>query len=187
MDTAVVDHLNEEVINIIDVEDTKMSTDNANNYVYDLYYTQALAEKNVFELDNILSIAPIDENLVFEDCYKDTEQKYSDDSEDSNCESYWKNDYPDSDHSDGSIRINDIRSAMQNMNVEDDLSSDSEDFVYGLDEDIVERYGFKYAKYRERIKKELEDSENSKSSNSDESSIEKNQELDDTEDSCDNE
>lgn len=90
---------------------------------------------------------------MFEDYYKKDEDE---DSEDSNAESNWRNDYPDSEHSDDSIGEEDIRNALKNMNMDDELSTSDEDFVYGLDKDDVERYGHKYAKYKARIKKEIE-------------------------------
>lgn len=123
----------------------------SNGYVYDLYYTQT---KEAFQLEDILSVLPVEEDLVFEDRYRDDENGHEGESEDSNSESNWKNDYPDSDHSDASVKENDIQNAMKNLNVEDDLSSDSDDLVYGLDEEDVDKYGFKYAHYKARMKKE---------------------------------
>lgn len=60
---------------------------------------------------------------------------------------------------------------MQNLNVNEELSSDEEDFVYGLDAEDVERYGFKYAKYKARIKKEEEGYDSSISHDSNSSDV----------------
>ncbi|XP_001605210.1 probable RNA polymerase II nuclear localization protein SLC7A6OS [Nasonia vitripennis] len=157
LDTSLLKELDEDNVNIIDIEDTKAAADQKTDidYVYDLYYTQT---KEAIQLENLLSVVPIEEDLVFEDYYKDND--YQGESEDSNSESNWRNDYPDSDHSENSIGENDIRNAMKNLTVADESSSD-EDFVYGLNEEDVERYGWKYAHYKARIKKEMEDDDKS--------------------------
>ena len=130
-----------------------------------MYYTQT---KEALLLDNLVSVLPIEDDLVFEDQFKDDEDHYQDESEDSNSESNWKNDYPDSDHSENSVDEHDIRNAMKNLNVEDELSTDdSDDLVYGLDEKDVERYGYKYAKYKARIQKEKDNYDNCIDPNSD--------------------
>lgn len=62
------------------------------NYVYDLYYTS-----EDFDVENI-SVNPWNETLVFEELKED--QEVADDySDDSNSESNWRNDYPDSEKS----------------------------------------------------------------------------------------
>ncbi|KAJ8670577.1 hypothetical protein QAD02_001836 [Eretmocerus hayati] len=185
MDTSLSEHLEEEIVNIIDVEDACVVPDDKNNdnYVYDLYFTKT---NQTLALENLVSVRPIEEDLVFEDYYRDNEGDYEGESEDSNSESNWRNDYPDSDHSNESIGENDIRRAMRNLNVEDELSSDDEDFVYGLDEDDVERYGYKYAKYKARMNKEKEGLDNSCSANSDlsEDDESQNDELDEYDGQC---
>jgi hypothetical protein len=49
---------------------------------------------------------------------------------------------------------------MKILNFEDTLSSDSDEFIYGLDENNVEKYGHKYAKYKARMVKEEQDYDN---------------------------
>lgn len=57
------------------------------DYVYDLYYAQT-SDDIWFESDNILVQQPDYPDVNFED---------EDDSSDSNAESHWRNDYPDTD------------------------------------------------------------------------------------------
>lgn len=125
-----------------------------------MYYTQTkeAIQIAIQNSENLLSVVPIEEDLVFEDYYKDNNDNQGE-SEDSNSESNWRNDYPDSDHSENSIVESDIRNAMKKLNVNDDDDDDEssdDDFVYGLDEDDVEKYGWKYAHYKARMKKEVE-------------------------------
>lgn len=89
----------------------------------------------------------------------------SDDSEDSNAENNWRNDYPDEDDMQ-SITEEDIIQAMKNVDLDEDLlSSDDgeEGFIYsvdseaaGFEEDIdetdVHRYGERYAKFKAKHK-----------------------------------
>lgn len=125
------------------------------NYVYDLYYVQS--ENDMF-LDDEVSVHAFEQELVH-DSYRDygyPESEY--DSEDSNSESNWKNDYPDSSYSEGSINDDDIREAVTNIRLEEgsDLSEE-DDFIYAVDEAVVEKFGYKYAKYKARMLKELEE------------------------------
>lgn len=100
LNTSQTEHLKEDVISIIDVEDSRVLADKKEDaYVYDLYYTRTKEDLN---LDYLVSIQPIEQELVFED-YMDnpSEPELNCDSEDSNSESNLRNDYPDeSDHSD---------------------------------------------------------------------------------------
>lgn len=85
--------------------------------------------------------------------------------DDSNDENNWKNDYPD----DMSDDEREMRRAMQDCKVGEDLSSDDENgFVYSIDSEAigfeddadycnVNRYGEAYARYRKRILKDLND------------------------------
>ncbi|XP_060815632.1 probable RNA polymerase II nuclear localization protein SLC7A6OS [Bombus pascuorum] len=145
---------------VIDVEDSKSiakrdSIGKDDNYVYDLYYVQS--ENDIF-LDDEVSVHPFEQELVY-DSYRDHGYPEAEcESEDSNSESNWRNEYPDSSYSEGSINEDDIREAVMNMRLEDgsDLSEE-DDFVYALDEAVVENYGYKYARYKARVKKELEE------------------------------
>ncbi|XP_058798270.1 probable RNA polymerase II nuclear localization protein SLC7A6OS isoform X1 [Phymastichus coffea] len=156
LDTSMIDDLDQDVINVIDIEDTKAVQNDKSDtgYVYDLYYTQT---KDAIRINDLVSVLPAEENLVFEDYYRDNEEEYREESEDSNSESNWKNEYPDSEYSEESVEENDMRNAMKKLNVDNELSSDDDDdndFVYGLDKADVERYGYKYAKYKAQLKKE---------------------------------
>lgn len=89
----------------------------------------------------------------------------SDESEDSNCENHWRNDYPDESDKD-SVTSNDMVKAMNHLDLSSYLSSDDgeEGFVYSIDsesagfeEDIdesdVRRYGEMYARFKARTKR----------------------------------
>lgn len=94
------------------------------SYVYDLYYVQT---ENDIYLDDKVSVHPYDQELVF-DNYRDN--GYSEvqcESEDSNSESNWRNDYPDSSHSEASIDEDDMREAVMNMRLEDGSDLSEED------------------------------------------------------------
>ncbi|KAJ9597957.1 hypothetical protein L9F63_011196, partial [Diploptera punctata] len=133
------------------------SNDPEDGFVYDLYY----ANTGVLHLDESMSIRPLYQS--------EWEYRNKDDSsdsgpeveeeDDSNDENNWRNDYPDSDHS---IDEDDMRMAVNNLNLSDgeDLSSDTadEDFVYGVTADPrdVMLYGESYANYKARILDELD-------------------------------
>jgi Transcription factor Iwr1 len=101
----------------------------------------------------------------------DTEDDEAED-EDSNDEANWRNDYPDEEQmSDNeSIGERDMRQAMSNFDIGNDLSSDEEQqngFVYSIDSEAinfeddldycdVNRYGEAYARYKKRVVRELE-------------------------------
>lgn len=114
-------------------------------------------------------IQPYEEGILYDDAYNDKPDYESDDSND---ELNPCNDYPDSDHSEESIGDEDIRNAMKNLQVHD-LSTDEDDneFVYGLDEADVDRYGYEYARYKAKMKKEEcgESNDSDDSDNSDKS------------------
>jgi hypothetical protein len=102
----------------------------------------------------------------------DSEDDVAED-EDSNEEGNWRNDYPDEDEMSGneSIGERDMRRAMNNFDIGNDLSSDDEaqnGFVYSVDSEAisfeddldfcdVNRYGEAYARYKKRVIRELED------------------------------
>lgn len=153
----------EKVMTVIDVEDSisiekKDSLEKDDNYVYDLYYVHT---ENDICLDDI-AIHPYEQELVF-DTYRD--DRYPEDeheSDDSNSESNWRNDYPDSEnYSEKSIDEDDMREAVMNMRLDEESDlSEEDDFIYAVDENDVNTYGYKYARYKARIKKELEEDEN---------------------------
>lgn len=162
LDNSTVEDSEEKGMTVIDVEDSKsiannVSAEEDDSYVYDLYYVQT---ENDIYLDDKVSVHPYDQELVF-DNYRDN--GYSEvqcESEDSNSESNWRNDYPDSSHSEGSIDEDDMREAVMNMRLEDgsDLSEE-DDFIYAVDESDVNAYGYKYARYKAKVKEQLEEDE----------------------------
>lgn len=122
-----------------------------------------------------MAIKSFNEALVF-DPYRekgamDSDNEYE--SEDSNSESNVRNDYPDSEHSEDSILEEDMREAVEKIKIhgeDSDLSSEDEDFAYGLDEHDVDYFGADYAKYKAKLKKEWgNDDSNSSSHGSSES------------------
>lgn len=98
----------------------------------------------------------------------DEDSNGPDDDEDSNDENNWRNDYPDEDEFDDdneSINERQMRRAMETFGVDNELSSDDDDyygkeddFVHSVDidsyNDDVNRYGKAYAKYKQRLMKE---------------------------------
>ncbi|KAK0162963.1 hypothetical protein PV327_006687 [Microctonus hyperodae] len=185
--TINTDETDDKEMTIIDVEDSiscsadRISNDQAKfDYVYDLYYT----EMKDFGPDDDFSIFPLEQELVF-DNYRDNDfTADQNESEDSNSESNWRNDYPDSDHSNYSFDDDLMREAVQRIKIdgdESDLSSEDSDFVYAVDESDVINYGFKYAKYKAKYIKEVEPSDSS-DDNEDEIQIYKNENDDDEND-----
>ncbi|XP_043510498.1 probable RNA polymerase II nuclear localization protein SLC7A6OS [Frieseomelitta varia] len=157
LDNSNAENSEETVVTVIDVEDSKSiikdSVEKDDNYVYDLYYVQT---ENDMYLDEDVCVHPF--NYLVHDTYENNgypEAEY--DSEDSNSESNWRNDYPDSD-SEGSIDEDDIRAAIMNMRLEDESDlSEEDDFIYAVDESDVDAYGYKYARYKARMKQELKE------------------------------
>lgn len=103
----------------------------------------------------------------------DSEDEDAKEDEDSNDEDNWRNDYPDEDEmSDNeSIGEREMRRAVNNFDIDNDLSSDEGDqngFVYSVDSEAinfeddldycdVNRYGEAYARYKKRVLRELND------------------------------
>lgn len=88
------------------------------------------------------------------------------DSEDSNAENNWRNDYPDESDMDSVTEDDMVRAVRRcTLNDESDLSDDSDDerLVYGdsdeacledvLDENDVRQYGKRYARFKAKAKK----------------------------------
>lgn len=87
----------------------------------------------------------------------DSDQAFDPEDSDSNDEDHWKNDYPDEDSDDESINEKVMRKAIENLDIENELSSEddrSEDF-----KDSANRYGKRYATYKKRVLKEFEASD----------------------------
>lgn len=144
---------NDDVLNLIDMVKTNDTNDDM-KYAYDLYTSW----KQDFDISMIDNLVGIETDLVF-DSYRDSQQdpledKVDDDDDDSNDENNWRNEYPDSEPS--SIDEDDIVRAMERVDIEDDLSSDTgEDKIYDDPPDLfnedVKRYGEAYAKYKARV------------------------------------
>lgn len=125
---------------------------------------------NLIKLFNFFcSIYPLKDPLFFSP--SDDRIDSDIDSEDSNAENNWRNDYPDEDDM-LSVNEDDMVDAIKNVVLEDDLLSSDEGeeaFVCGIDieeaslgEDInetdVHRYGQMYAKFKAKYKKDNEQS-----------------------------
>lgn len=217
LDTSNLEQLDDKVTTVIDIEDSiscSASKDaepaKPEEFVYDLYYTETGDDVII---DDFISIHVLDQEFVF-DTYRDRnecEDEFT--SEDSNSESNWRNDYPDTESSDSSIDEEDIKRAVRRHFMDDEDSDSSEDdsfymtddtnirkgvmrividdeessedeynlannkvtnnlmhtvtddldydvsseddFVYAVDEQDVERYGIKYAKFKASIFQEL--------------------------------
>nr|XP_034176580.1 probable RNA polymerase II nuclear localization protein SLC7A6OS [Osmia lignaria] len=159
LDDANLKEFENKGMTVIDLEDSKSMAkqdpvEKDDSYVYDLYYVQT---DNDMYIDNMLSVYPYEQELVY-DTYRENHCEAECESEDSNSESNWRNDYPDSPHSERSINEDDMREAVMNMKLDEgsDLSEE-DDFVYAVDEADVENYGYKYARYKAKIKEELDE------------------------------
>lgn len=107
------------------------------------------------------------DELIFS-CYHDTANDTdSYDSEDSNAECNWRNDYPDEESDPESVTEEDMLKAINRMNVDEDsdLSSDEgeEKYVYNeedeeddINQEDVRKYGKLYAKFKAKSKKLVE-------------------------------
>ncbi|EDW63345.1 probable RNA polymerase II nuclear localization protein SLC7A6OS isoform X1 [Drosophila virilis] len=148
-------------------------------YVYDLYVPENELQAQYVDMldDNYLSLRPVDE-LFFEDCYNDDEDY---DSEDSNQENYYTNEYPDDDDAGAVGSDEELCQQMNKFMFDDDEdefasggSSDAEDYntyqdpyVHTIDteadgfaDDVdfynVDRQGSAYERYKRRILREAE-------------------------------
>ncbi|CAD6222358.1 GSCOCG00000931001-RA-CDS [Cotesia congregata] len=160
---------------LIDVEDSVSCTKKAEGtdlpdcteFVFDVY---CIMENSIKLLDDSFTIEPYNDEMVFDEKYRENGEFSEDDSEDSNCESNWKNDYPDSDdyHSEGSIGVEDMEQAVSRMWLHDgqsDLSDDEYDnYIYHLDnskytvdDSDIEHYGLAYAQFKAKLKNKKND------------------------------
>lgn len=105
-----------------------VSDNNDDRFVYDLYLVQSGQPPTEFDVSNY-TIRPFDD-VVYQ--ANDETLNGSDyDSEDSNDEANWRNDYPDTDD-DLSIGEEDMRRAVEDMHFSSEKeSSDEEDYNYG--------------------------------------------------------
>lgn len=129
-------------VTVFDVEteqnsnEPSSSQDEDSTYVYDFYYTSSddLGEANIEDS----SVHPLNDPLIFGSARDNgLDGLDSDDnSEDSNAENHWMNDYPDEEDLE-SITEDDMIQAVNKLGIEDMLSSDSgdEEVVYGNDEE----------------------------------------------------
>ncbi|XP_068151465.1 probable RNA polymerase II nuclear localization protein SLC7A6OS isoform X1 [Drosophila tropicalis] len=169
-------------------------------YVYDLYVPENEMQADYVDMmdDNYLSICPLGE-LVLEDCYNDQDEEY--DSEDSNQENYYTNDYPDEEDGEGPRVMgggsdDELCQQMNRFVFDDDddeFASSSEDedyatyhdpyihtidtendsFVDDVDFFNVDRErGSAYERYKRRIIREAEDRDSSDDEDSFESADE---------------
>lgn len=125
------------------------------DYVYDIYMDPTMMMHKQISEDHQIAVYPyaLDCELVFDndpDCEDGGEDEYKTDDE--NSENNYRNFYPDNSESDSDAE--DMKLAMENLSVGEDLSSE-EDFAYGLNEDDVNNYGHHYAKYKAKVRKEL--------------------------------
>ncbi|KAJ8729693.1 hypothetical protein PYW08_001274 [Mythimna loreyi] len=156
------DEGNEDVLNLIDLQKTD-DKDGSVQYAYDLY-TSLKQEFDISMIDNFVGV---ETGLVL-DSYDPSQDSdiEADDDDDSNDENNWRNEYPDSEPS--SIELEDMVRAMERVDIEDDLSSDTgEDKIYDDPPDLfkedVQRYGEAYAKYKAKVLQENPDLSNSRS------------------------
>ncbi|XP_060663561.1 probable RNA polymerase II nuclear localization protein SLC7A6OS isoform X1 [Drosophila nasuta] len=182
--TTTADHRE---ITIVDIEESQQQrqqqqlqqpADSDVGYVYDLYVPENEMEASYVDMldDNYLSLRPVDE-IVWEDCYNDGDEDC--DSDDSNQENYYTNEYPDDDEANlGSD--DELRHKMDKLMFDDDdeddecESSEDEDYntfqdpyVHTIDteadafvDDVdfcnVDRQGSAYERFKRRILREAE-------------------------------
>ncbi|EDW90463.1 probable RNA polymerase II nuclear localization protein SLC7A6OS isoform X1 [Drosophila yakuba] len=172
----------EEQLEIEPSHDQQQPADSDVGYVYDLYVPENEMQAAYVDMmdDNYLRVIPVGE-IVLEDCYNDQDEDY--DSEDSNQENYFTNDYPDDEEA-GAMGSDDELCRQMNKFMldddEDEFASTSEDddyatftdpYVHTIDTqedsfvDDVDFYnvdrerGSAYERYKRRILKELEGQE----------------------------
>ncbi|KAH8263190.1 hypothetical protein KR044_005762, partial [Drosophila immigrans] len=157
-------------------QELQQPADSDVGYVYDLYVPENEAEASYVDMmdDNYLSLRPVDD-IVWEDCYNDGDEDC--DSEDSNQENYYTNEYPDDEEgaSDDELRRK-MDKLMFDDDDEDDECDSSEDddyntfqdpYVHTIDteadafvDDVdfcnVDRQGSAYERFKRRILREAE-------------------------------
>uniref|UniRef100_A0A2M4BSB5 Probable RNA polymerase II nuclear localization protein SLC7A6OS n=1 Tax=Anopheles marajoara TaxID=58244 RepID=A0A2M4BSB5_9DIPT len=173
--------------------------ENGVRYVYDLYVADTSQHHNTahspYYTDNLddLSVMVCDDPLYsLHRGDLDSDDSSDSDSEDSNAEDNWRNEYPDEEDDVRSIGEEDMRRAVEEIDLDGDRSLSSDDgeeaFVYpptdgvlytdeeedslsdigDVNRDDVKRYGTAYARYKARILRELEGRDGESSSSSSE-------------------
>ncbi|XP_011556176.3 probable RNA polymerase II nuclear localization protein SLC7A6OS [Plutella xylostella] len=142
---------------LVDLQPRESTEEEQCQYAYDLY-TAAKKDFDISMLEDLVYISNVETELIFSS-YRDNGLRTSScssehESDDSNDENNWRNEYPDSEHS--SIGSEDMVRAVENCRLEDDLSSDAdEDKIYDEPSDLfnedVKRYGEAYAKYKAKV------------------------------------
>ncbi|CAG9769098.1 unnamed protein product [Ceutorhynchus assimilis] len=134
-------------------------------YVYDFYYTNSddFGEADIAEY---VSVYPVNDPLVFGSIRDNglLDNDSDDESEDSNAENYWKNDYPDEEDLE-SVNEDDMIEAVKNLKMDEDLlssDSDAENLIYSREEEDFQqanidkedelRFGQKYAVFKSKNK-----------------------------------
>ncbi|XP_030381149.1 probable RNA polymerase II nuclear localization protein SLC7A6OS [Scaptodrosophila lebanonensis] len=198
-------------ITIVDIESQETPTTDAQNsqlpadsdigYVYDLYVPENEQQAAVVDMmdDNYLSIFRAGE-VIFEDSYNDDDEEF--DSEDSNQENYYTNDYPDDDEFEqADSNFGDLCEQMHKFVLDEDeedkqdddeflASSEDEDYntfqdpyVHTIDTDAagfvddidfcnVDNQGSAYERYKRRLLREAEGLEHCSDSDDDDANFE---------------
>ncbi|KAF7287032.1 hypothetical protein GWI33_002417 [Rhynchophorus ferrugineus] len=167
------DNSNNSEVTIFDLEanfnndpiDNKNAATDESKFVYDFYYTSS-DDFGEAEIGDYVSVYPLNDPLVFGSIRDNglISSVSDDDSEDSNAEGNWRNDYPDEDDLE-SINEDDMVQAVNRLDIDDNLSSDSgeEEFIYSKDEEDYQdfeddnkedelRYGKLYARFKAKNK-----------------------------------
>ncbi|VEN45934.1 unnamed protein product [Callosobruchus maculatus] len=170
VNSEISEEIDKEAYTIFDIEYNPPELekrDSAKQYVYDLYYTNS-DDFGDAQIEDYISIHPWNDSLMYgsarDNGYNEAD---SDDSEDSNAENNWRNDYPDESDME-SINEDDMVEAVNKIDLGNELSSDEgeEDFVYSIenedmyreeiDEEDVNRHGERYARFKAEHKKFVE-------------------------------
>lgn len=147
------DSVPEVSVPIIDVNDGEES-EHQNNYVYDLYYSNASLNLNDPDFADNYSVHEFDDNKW--DIERETDSDLAEDEDDSNDENNWRNDYPEDE---SSMRSDDdeeyLCHRMKKTQISSDYSLSSDEY----DEDIfsprVEKE--KYLNYYDDIASDASD------------------------------
>jgi len=127
------------------------------DYVYDLYYVSISDDKSI-DIQDIDSVHGLDSDKFYNICSKIDDSDHSshcEDEDDSNDEGNWRNDYPDEDEIDNSddedfdgLIIQSKQWRIHSCSSSDSKNKDSDD------EDSIEDYDVRFARYKERVKAE---------------------------------
>lgn len=109
------------------------SSNSSNKFVYDLYLVDSGEQPTEIDINDYISIRPFDD-LVYQGMDETLKDSDDNNSEDSNDEANWRNEYPDTDD-DFSIGEEDMRKAVEELNVGSDAdnSSSDDDDAYGAE------------------------------------------------------